>query len=113
MPTFNCVFPVLPGKDGVARSFAQELAGPRRRELDDLERRCGVDREIWTLQQTPDGPAILVFFDGDIDKTFATLANATDEFTVWYRAQVFEIGGLDLAADDQPPAEVILDWIAA
>jgi hypothetical protein len=56
---------------------------------------------------------ILVFADGDIEKSFTELATGTDDFTVWYRSQVLEIAGLDLAADDQPPAETIFTWSAS
>jgi hypothetical protein len=114
MPAFNAVFAVPADKVNTARSFAAELAGPRRRQLEDLQRRCGVDCELWTLQEMPDGShAIVVYFDGDVDKTFTELATGTDEFTTWYRAQVLGIGGPDLTSDDQPPSEVILDWSAS
>lgn len=90
MPTFNSFFPVLPGKEDAARSFGKELnGGPRRDQLEDLERRCGVDC------------------------TFTELGTGTDEFTTWHRRQVREIGGLDLATDEQPPSEVIFAWSAA
>ena len=59
------------------------------------------------------GHAILVLFDGDVDKVFAELATGADEFTAWYRAQVVEIGGPDLARDEQPASEVIFAWNAS
>lgn len=113
MPTFNAVFPLPADKLDDARSFAKELNGPRRQQLEGLQRRCGVEREIWTIQEMPDGGhAILVLFDGDVDKTFSQLATGTDEFTSWYRAAVLDIGGPDLAGDDQPASEVIFEWSA-
>jgi hypothetical protein len=33
--------------------------------------------------------------------------------TGWYRSQVLAIAGLDLASDEQPPSEVILEWSAS
>jgi hypothetical protein len=113
MTTFHGSFSVLPGKEDVARSFGAALSGARAQQLDDLQRRCGITREIWTLQQTPAGPVILVFADGDIEKSFTELAVGTDEFTTWYRSQVLEICGLDLATDDQPPSEVVFEWSAS
>ena len=114
MPTFNAVFPLATGKLDAARAFARELHGPRRQELDDLERRCGVQREVWTLQEMPDGGhAVVVLFDGDVDKTFQELATAEDDFTTWYRARVLDIGGPDLTSDEQPASEVIFDWSAS
>lgn len=114
MPTFNAVFTLPADKVDSARSFAKELNGPRRDQLDDLERRCGVEREIWTIQEMPEGGhAILVFFDGDIDTTFTELATGTDDFTTWYRAQVLDLGGPDLTRDDQPTSELIFEWSAS
>jgi hypothetical protein len=114
MPTFNAVFPLPADKLGAARSFAKELDGPRSQQLEDLQRSCGVEREIWTIQEMPDGShTILVLFDGDVDKTFAELATGTDEFTTWYRAAVLNIGGADLTGDNQPASEVIFEWSAS
>lgn len=114
MPTFNAAFPLSADKLDAARSFAKELNGPRRQQLEDLERRCGVEREIWTIQEMPDGGhAILVLFEGDVDSTFTELATGTDEFTTWYRTQVLDIGGPDLTRDDQPASEVIFEWSAS
>jgi hypothetical protein len=114
MPTFNAVFPLPAGKLDAARSFAKELNGPRRQQLEDLQRHCGVEREIWSIQEMPaGGHAILVLFDGDVDRTFTELANGSDEFTTWYRAQVLDIGGPDLTSDDQPASEVIFEWSAS
>ncbi len=113
MATFNAVFPVRPGKGDVARAFGKELVGPRRQQLEDLQRRSGIERELWTLQETSDGLAILVFADGDVERSFTELASGTDEFTSWYRAQVLEIAGLDLTGDDQPLSEVVFEWSAS
>lgn len=112
--TFNAVFTLPADKLDTARSFARELNGPRRTQLEDLERRCGVEREIWTIQQMSDGGhAIIVFFDGDVEKTFTELATGTDEFTTWYRAQVLSIGGPDLTSDDLPASEIAFEWSAS
>ena len=114
MATFNAVFPLAGDKLDAARSFAKELNGPRRQQLEDLERRCGVERERWTIQEMPDGGhAILVLFDGDVEKAYSELATADDDFTTWYRAQVLDLGGPDLTADDQPASEVIFEWNAS
>lgn len=114
MPTYNTAFPLPADKVDAARSFAKELTGPRRQQLEDLQGRCGVEREIWTIQDMPDGShAILVLFDGDVDKTFTELANGSDEFTNWYRHQVLEIGGPDLTGEGQPASEVIFEWSAS
>lgn len=113
MTIFNCMYPVLSGKDDVARYFAKELSGARLDEFTAQQRRANVSRETWTLQQTPTGAVMLVWFDGDIDRAFAQLATDDDEFTAWFRAKVLEISGFDLAApDDSAPPEVVLEWSA-
>jgi hypothetical protein len=55
---------------------------------------------------------VLVWFEApDIEKGFATLAESKEPFDVWFRQQVQEINGVDLAAPptDAPP-EVLVDW---
>ena len=113
MAIFNGMFPILPGKVDAARSFSKELSGARRDQFNAQQRRANVTRETWTLQSTPMGDFILVWFDGDIEKAFTDLATGNDEFVTWFRAQVLEMSGVDLAApDDSPMPEVVLDWTA-
>jgi hypothetical protein len=114
MAVFNGAFPVLPGKTEQARAFAKELMGTRRREFDESQARVGATRETWSLQSTPDGDFVLVWFEApDIEKVFATLGESTDPFDVWFRQQVKEINGVDMEAPptDAPP-EVLVDWRA-
>ena len=113
MAIFNGMYPVLPGKDDVARSFGKELGGARLDQFKAQQGRAAVTRETWSLQQAPMSSVMLVWFDGDIDKAFTNLATDDDEFVTWFRAQVLEISGFDLAApDDSPVPEVVLDWTA-
>jgi hypothetical protein len=59
------------------------------------------------------GSFVLVWFEGDVEKAFADLATDTDEFSTWFRAQVKDTTGVDLAApDDGPPPELLTDWSA-
>lgn len=113
MAIFNGMYPVLPGQDDVARSFGKELGGARLDQFKEQQERAAVTRETWSLQQTPTGSAMLVWFEGDINKAFTNLAADDGEFVTWFRAQVLEISGFDLAApDDSPVPEVVLDWSA-
>ena len=74
----------------------------------------GTTRETWSLQSTPSGDLVLVWFEApDIEKAFGSLAESTEPFDVWLRAQVQEINGVDLAAPpEEAPPEVLLDWTA-
>ena len=114
MAVFNGAFPVLPGKSDVARALAGEVVGARRREYEESQARGGITRETWSLQSTPGGDFVLVWFEApDIDKAFATLAESTDPFEVWFRERVLEVSGVDLAAPpEEAPPEVLVDWKA-
>jgi len=113
MATFIGAFPVLPGKEDEARKLGQETMG-RGEEFSASQKRTGVTKEEWALQQSPMGSLVLVHFEtADVEKAFATLAQSTDDFDVWFRGRVQEISGVDLAAEPEgPPPEIILDWRA-
>ena len=113
MATFIGAFPVLPGKDDDARKFAQETMG-RSEEFSASQKRGGVTKEEWAFQQSPMGSLMLVHFEAnDIEKSFAALAQSSEDFDVWFRGRVQELTGVDLAAEpDGPPPEIILDWRA-
>jgi len=112
MAVFNAAFPVLPGKEDQARAFAAEIGGARRAEFGDAQASIGITRETWTLQETPEGWLVLIWIEAaDVEKAFEGFATATDDVSVWQRAQILEVSGMDMSEpDDDPPPEVILDW---
>ena len=114
MAVFNGAFPILPGKEGAARAFAEAVAGPRKAEFDEMQARAGVQRETWAVQQTDAGSFMLVWFEGpDIEAAFTDLATGQDDFTVWFRGQIQGVTGLDMAeppGDDAAPPEVVFEW---
>jgi hypothetical protein len=114
MAVFNGAFPVLPGKVNEARAFAKETMGPRRSGFDESQQRGGITREMWSVQETPDGNAlVLVWFESpDPEKSFAELAQDDSDFAVWFRARVKEISGVDLAEPQEGGPELVLDWKA-
>jgi hypothetical protein len=113
MATFNGAFPVLPGKEDAVRAFAKEVAGPRLEQFQAQQAKADVTEELWTLQQTPMGSLVLVYFEGNVEKAFADIGSDDTEFATWFRAQVLENTGVDLAVpDDSPPPEPVLDWSA-
>src|SRR6266576_1920385 len=113
MATFMAAFPVLAGKEDDARKLAQETMG-RGEEFSASQKRGGVTREMWSFQQTPMGSFMIVHFEAaDIEKAFATLAQSSEAFDVWFRGRVQEVAGVDLAAEPEgPPPEIVLDWRA-
>ena len=71
-------------------------------------------KEECAFQQSPMGSLVLVHFEAnDIEKSFAALAESSEDFDVWFRGRVQELTGVDLAAEPEgPPPEIILDWRA-
>ena len=116
MAVFNAAFPVLPGKTDQARALAEEVMGARRQQFEESQARIGATRETWCLQSTPDGDFVLVWFEApDIDKAFASLAESSEPFEVWFRQQVLEVTGTDMAAqpeEQQPTPDVLVDQTA-
>ena len=113
MGVFNGMFPVKAGKEEDARAFAAETMGDRRDGFTAHHTRSGTARETWTLQETPMGSFILVWFEGDVEKAFTDIATDDSEYSVWFRSQVLELTGFDLGAPpDGPPPAVLVDWHA-
>jgi hypothetical protein len=113
MAVFLGAFPVLPGKADDARKFAQDTLA-RRDEYSASQKKSGVTKEEWSLQETPMGALVIVRFEcTDVDQAFARLAESTDDFDVWFRERVTEVSAVDLAAPPEDPLpEIILDWEA-
>jgi hypothetical protein len=113
MAVFNGAFPILPGKVDTARAFAKETMGAQRAGYDESQKRLGITRETWSIQENPDGSAfVLVWFESpDPEKSFMELGQDSSDFAVWFRARVKEVSGVDLT---EPPSEggpeVVLDW---
>jgi hypothetical protein len=113
MAVFNGIFPVLPGKEIAFKAFAAECAGPRAAGFAEMQATAGTTRETWSLQQTPMGAFVVVWFEGDPERAFGELAADQGAFATWFKAQVLEISGVDLGApSDDPMPETVLDWSA-
>jgi len=114
MAIFNAAFPVLPGKMDALRAFAKETMGPQRSGYDQSQKQGGITRETWSLQENPDGSAIaIVWFESpDPEKSFASLAEDSSDFAVWFREQVKQVSGVDLTEQQEGGPELILDWEA-
>jgi hypothetical protein len=109
MAVFNGAFPILPGKDQAGREFAAACMGERRKEFDEQLAETKVSRETWSLQETPMGSFMLVWFEApDIDASFTHLATTTNEFTTWFRGQVMDLTGVDLSAPPEGPLPDVL-----
>ena len=113
MGVFNGVFPIKAGKEEDARAFAAETSGARRPDFVAHLARSGITRETWSLQETPMGSLILLWFEGDVEKAFADLATDNSEYMTWFRAPFLDVTGVDLGtASDDPPPAVLIDYRA-
>ena len=111
MGVFNGMFPIAEGKEDAARAFAAETIGARKADFDALQARSNITRETWAMQETPMGSFMLVWFEGDVEKTFGDLASDNSEFATWFRAQVKDVTGVDLAAPlPGPLPDVLVNW---
>ena len=111
MAVFNSMFPILPGKEDAARAWITELAGARKDGFDAMQQRSEITRETLTLQTTPMGSFLLFWFDGNVEKAFEAVMTGQDEFTIWHRARLLAVTGIDLNQPDEgPPPELLLDW---
>jgi hypothetical protein len=113
MGVFNGMFPIQAGKEEDARAFAAEIVGARLAGYEAHHARVGNTREMFTLQETPMGSFLLVWFEGDVQKAFVDHATDDSEFETWFRDRVLDVTGVDLAAPPAgPPPEVLFDWRA-
>jgi hypothetical protein len=96
--------PVLPGKTAVARTFLQELDGPRRVEFDASERRIGITKELWYLAKLPSGDHLIAYMEsGDFGSALQGFVGSRDPFDLWFKAQMQTVTGVDL---NNPPADL-------
>lgn len=111
MAVFNGIFPIQAGKEGAARAFAAAVLGDRSADFKALQARSKITRETWAMQETPMGSVMVVWFEGDVEQAFQDLAVDNSEFVTWFRAQVKDVTGVDLAAPPEGPLpEVLVDW---
>jgi hypothetical protein len=108
---FNGVFPIQSGKEDAARAFAAAVLGARKADFAALQARANITRETWAMQETPMGNVMVVWFEGDVEKAFQDLAVDNSEFVTWFRGQVKDVTGFDLAAPPEGPLpDVLVDW---
>ena len=90
------VFPLLPGKRPALAQFVEVLGNEWRAEHDRIH--VSISRENWFVQATEKGDIVIVYLEtSDPYEVFANLAISQEPFQVWFRAQVLELTGLNLA----------------
>ena len=106
--------PVLTGKTDAARAFLHELEHERMGQYAESEARLRLFKEVWAIQQSPQGDLYVVYFSGDdILDAFRKFAASQDAFDLWFKQQVLETTGADL--NTPPPgllSEILSDYAA-
>jgi len=102
--------PILPGKTAAARAFLQELDGPRKQDLAACGQSVGIAKEVWAIQQTPQGDFFVAYMTGEnILRAFTQVAASQTVFDLWFKQQVQETTGADL---NTPPPGLISEILA-
>jgi hypothetical protein len=103
MAMLALAIPIVPGKTDQWRRFIDQINGPRRAEYIDSRRHLGVRERVF-LQSSPHGDLVLITVEGDDPETAFRFFGAQDDpFINWFREQVLELHGIDLAAPPPGP----------
>lgn len=113
METIAFAAPLLPDKtEADLAAMASVSSGERRAEHEASRKRAGIKREATWLQRTPDGDVVVVLLEADdVQAAMGTLATSQEPFDVWFREQVKDAHGMDMA-EGFPPPEQVLDFRA-
>lgn len=102
MDQIGFALPVMPGQSEQARSFFEELEQERKREYAASERRIGVTREFWYLQQTPNGDLLVAYIESpNAAEALRRFSQSQDSFDQWFKRGLAEVTGVDL--NNPPP----------
>jgi hypothetical protein len=109
------VWPILPGRQEAWRRFCQVLMGSRLSEYEESRQRLGIRKELAWLHhftQALQGEIVVVYLEAEHpERVVAQLAASDLPFDCWFRKQLLELHGLDLA---QPPSgpttELVFVW---
>lgn len=106
--------PILPGQTAAARAFLTELEGPRQAQYAASERRLGLVKEVWAIQQMPAGELLIAYIAGEsIDAALGAFAASQDDFDRWFKGRVLATTGADLNTPPPGPlSEILSDYQA-
>ena len=95
-------FPILTGKVEAWRRFCQELAGSRRKPYEASRQRLGITRERLALVDTAFGATAVTTLEGpDVAQALGQIIASVHPFDSWYREQLLELHGINLAGYEQ------------
>ena len=115
MPSFGIVFPVLAGKEGLAREVGARLKKDRA-EYEASRRRGGVSFERAYLQRNPDGTALVVAYleaDRSFGETMQALITSDLALDRYFVDANKEVTGIDFrAGPGGPDPELVGEYVA-
>jgi len=95
-------FPILSGKVEAWRRFCQELAGSRRKPYEASRQRLGITRERLALVDTAFGATAVTTLEApNVAQALGQIIASQLPFDSWYREQLLELHGVDLAGYEQ------------
>jgi hypothetical protein len=102
MPGIVLTFPIVAGKVEAWRRFCQELSGSRRQMYEASRRRLGITRERLVLVEAAFGSAAVATLEApDVGWVLDQIITSDLPFDRWYREQMRELHGVDLATYEQ------------
>jgi len=112
MRSIAVVLPVLPGEVEQARQYGRDLAGMWLDQLADSDRKYGVTKEHWYLQETLQGAVLTLYGEAeDVERAFAAFAASDGPFERWQKEQLQAVTGVDFSQPTEGPlAEVLVEW---
>jgi hypothetical protein len=122
MPGVILTFPIVSGKVEAWRRFCQELSGSRRQMYEASRHRLGITYERLALVETAFGSAAVTTFEApDVDRALGQIIASPVPFDRWYREQMLELHGINLAGYElflqqtslPPNQELIFEWALA
>jgi hypothetical protein len=107
--------PILPGKTGDARAFHRDLERERKGEYAASERAIGITKELWFVQETPNGDLFVAYMESaDFSQALGQFAASQEPFDVWFKERLAAVTGVDL--NNPPPgplSELVSHYDAA
>jgi hypothetical protein len=101
MSAINLTFPIIAGKVEAWRRFCQEMSGSRLPMYEASRWRLGITHEQLALMDTPFGSRVMARLEArDMGQALGQLIASEDPFDIWYRAQLQELHGVVLAANE-------------
>ncbi|HEY4580103.1 MAG TPA: hypothetical protein VIG89_03635 [Candidatus Acidoferrales bacterium] len=111
--------PIVAGKVEAWRRFCQEMSGSRLPMYEASRRRLGITRERLALVETAFGSATVTSIEArDVGQALSQILTSALPFDCWYREQVQELHGVNLAKYEHfaqealPPQnqELLFEW---